>query len=369
MKKVERFITFDIRGMHDEDKLVNSLLNSSVEYMNKRVIGSPKLYAKMSGHEVEKFSYDSMVAVAPSVGFPINCIDLVSGYVFPDIVLHGHQYGVEIKSTQKDNWTSTGSSIVESTRSSEAKRIYMLFGKLGGFPEFRCKPYQMCLSNIAVTHSPRYLIDMNLPSEDNIFAKMNVEYDQFRQLSETDKISIVRDFYKRKAKERDCDEMPWWMGETTSVNLSFYNDLSMSQKNILQAKAFILFQSLYENDGRRRYRQVVWWLCNYYSLLCPNMRDDFSAGGRCNYINGVQLHAPYPHIVKELLLLHDTIKSLLYHPDEDLIQGIKDFWDFDYDITDLYVAWVGMVVKCFKNNPNLAHIDIKRLFEIGAIPG
>lgn len=92
--------------------------------------------------------------------------ELVSGHVFPDIILHECNYGVEIKSTQKDAWTSTGSSIVESSRSEKANRIYLLFGKLGGEPEFRCKPYQQCLSNIAVTHAPRYLIDMNLRTND-----------------------------------------------------------------------------------------------------------------------------------------------------------------------------------------------------------
>lgn len=58
---------------------------------------------------------------------------LVSGHTFPDIVAERY-FGVEVKSTKHNHWTSTGSSIVESTRSEWVDNIYMLFGKLGGNP-------------------------------------------------------------------------------------------------------------------------------------------------------------------------------------------------------------------------------------------
>lgn len=42
-------------------------------------------------------------------------IRLVSAQYFPDIIAEKY-YGVEVKSTKENHWTSTGSSIVESTR-------------------------------------------------------------------------------------------------------------------------------------------------------------------------------------------------------------------------------------------------------------
>lgn len=363
-----RFVAFNLEGMNETDKLVNSLLSASIDYMNKTAARDPSGYGSLSGSQVEKLSCNSMKEVAPSVGFPRERIDLVSGHVFPDIILHSYNYGVEIKSTQKDSWTSTGSSIVESSRSPETDRIYMLFGKLGGSPEFRCKPYQQCLSNIAVTHSPRYLIDMNLSNKDNIFSKMKTDYDDFRILLENDKINKVRQYYIAKAKAEGKYEMPWWMGETTNVNLSFYNDLSVEEKSEIQARACILFQSLYSKDSRNRYRPISLWLCNNYSLLCPNMRDDFSAGGQCTSINGELLKKPYPHIVQEILNNQDTIKALLYHPDEDILMGIHDFWDFDYDANDLYGSWLDMIESCFDENPQLSFVPIRELLENNAKP-
>jgi hypothetical protein len=370
MEQEARFIAFDLEGMNHIDQLVANLLDHTISFMNKEVhLGmSQHNYPIMNGADVEKLSYDSMRKVAPQIGFDTSRIDLVSGHTFPDIILHETRYGVEVKSTKKDSWISTGSSIVESTRNINTDHIYMLFGKLGGTPEFRCKPYQQCLSNIAVTHSPRYLIDMDLTQEENIFYKMKTNYEDFRQFEESQKISIVREYYLQKAKAERKYEMPWWMGGTTNVNLAFYNDLSLSEKNMIQARACILFKSLYQNDSRNRYRPISLWLCNSYSLLCPNMRDDFSAGGKCTVINGKKLEKAYPHIVKELLLSHKQIKTLLTDPDEDILRDIQDFWDFDYNKNNLYDSWLKMVVGCFKKNPQLNFIPIKKLLETDAIP-
>lgn len=132
----QRFLSFDVEGMNHVDQLVTSLLDSALSYLNEKAEGHADLYHKMKPNTVEQLSYESMVEVAPSVNFPKERIELISGHVFPDILLHNTRYGVEIKSTQKDAWTSTGSSIIESTRDKDTERIYMLFAKLGGIPEF-----------------------------------------------------------------------------------------------------------------------------------------------------------------------------------------------------------------------------------------
>lgn len=149
---------------------------------------------------------------------------------------------------------------------------------------------------------------------------------------------------------------------------SFYNDLPTSEKNILQVKACILFKSLYEEDTKNRYRPISLWLCNNYSLLCPNIRDEFSAGGKCTIINGERLTNPYPHIVKELLRCHEQIKYILRNPDEDIIRGIHDFWDFTFDEDDYYNSWLNMVEECFKLNPTLSFIPIRELLDSDAKP-
>lgn len=74
------------------------------------------------------------------------------------------------------------------------KQQNLVIGKLGGNPpEFRCRPYQEVLSDIAVTHSPRYLINMELQHGETIFDKMNTTYDEFRTTENN--IAKVREYY------------------------------------------------------------------------------------------------------------------------------------------------------------------------------
>ena len=75
---------------------------------------------------------------------------MVSGASFPDIVAKKY-YGVEVKSTIKNQWKSIGSSILESTRDQNVERIYLTFGKLGKPVAFRSRPYEQFLSGISVT--------------------------------------------------------------------------------------------------------------------------------------------------------------------------------------------------------------------------
>ena len=92
--------------------------------LNERTENDNKLYKKCNGSELEKVALNVLRDVAPSTPFRPENIELVSGARFPDIVAE-HFYGVEVKSTKDNNWKSTGSSIVESTRIDDISRIYM----------------------------------------------------------------------------------------------------------------------------------------------------------------------------------------------------------------------------------------------------
>ncbi len=362
MEQAQRFVTFNLKEKNNVDDLVNELLSKSIQLMNKEAVEKPSFYSKMTGGDVEKYSYDSICKIAPCISFDPKNIELVSGNKFPDIIIDKTIYGVEIKSTQKDAWTSTGSSIVESTRCDGIERIFMLFGKLGGHPEFRCKPYQFCLSNIAVTHSPRYLIDMCLNENDNIFSKLNIEYDSFRKLNENEKICHVRDFLKKRAKrikqEKDKYEMPWWLGETTNANLRFFNDVDEKIQENLIARMYILFPSFLFSNDKYKYKTASLWLCTRHSILAYNIRDLFSAGGKITQVGNRILGKEYPKILENLYKEMPHILKLLDNPDEELINDIYDFWDFKYDKYDLLNSWILELESVFKKNKDLCDLDI-----------
>ena len=360
MNREEKIVSIKKRDINFVNKAFAEFMELSENEFNSRSQNNPKLYKALSPTDLEEVTRDLLKDVAPRTPFRPEDITLVSGYTFPDIMATDY-CGVEVKSTKDDKWTSLGSSIVESTRNTTVGNIYMLFGKLGGNPpEFRLRPYQECLSEIKVTHSPRYLIDMELSEKDNIFVKMRKPYESFRLLEEKEKISEVRKYYLQKAKDEGKNEMPWWLEETSDINLGFYNDLSPADKNEMMTRCYIIFYSMYDSDPQGRYKRIALWLCNHYSLLCPNMRDFFTAGGVCSLFYKGKTRQ-YPHIVGEVIEKVPIIKKLLNNPDLELIKDINDFWDFKFDRNNLFESWLVMLEQHFSKNKNLSDVPIRDL--------
>lgn len=209
-----------------------------------------------------------------------NSIQLVSGAQFPDIIA-AHYYGVEVKSTIKNHWTSTGSSILESTRIPNVERIFMTFGKLGTPVEFRSRPYEECLSEIAVTHYPRYKIDMNLKKGETIFDKMGISYDDLRKMSNPS--APVAKYYRSKLKP---GESLWWsqdveniQEETVPMTVKLFSTLDKEEKDIYRVQMVTLFPTLL-GCSQSKYDNPSLWLLTQKGIISTHIRDEFSAGGQ-----------------------------------------------------------------------------------------
>lgn len=305
--------------------------------LNNRANVDPIYFRSLSPTQLENISVSCMKEVAPSTPFRPEEIKLVSGIAFPDIVADTY-YGVEVKSTQSDHWKSTGSSIIETTRNKKVESIYMLFGKLGGKPEFRCRPYEDCLYDITVTHSPRYLIDMNTDKNNTIFAKMNTSYNKLR--TSKDSIAQVRRYYRDLIKAEDRQAMPWWLDEiedrSNSLIVRHITSISPEEKQRVIAQMYLLFPSCMIESN---YIEPAMWLVAYHKIVCHNMRDYFSAGGRARYLNGQELSIPVPAIVKRFLDIAPIIKS-------EIGEMISELDIFNPELLagdNLYLNWVEQV--------------------------
>ncbi len=311
-------------------------MNKTNTYMNK-LAQDTNYYVGCDSKQLEKEVLSAMKEQCKGTSFLPDDIQLVSGQRFPDIIASKH-FGVEVKSTKENKWVSTGSSIVESTRIEDVNHIYMLFGKLGGKPiEFRCKPYHNCLYDIAVTHSPRYLIDMEITQERTIFSKMGIEYDKFR-LSE-DPISTVRSYYLEKIKKEKRMAMPWWIGSetVTSPTLRLWSGRSLDQEkqNIYKAQLLILFPTEICNSN---YDRATLWLCIRHSIINTHFRDLFTAGGQVQIEN-----CCCPAIIKRILRVAPIVKQILL--EESLLFDIKDNNPDLFYAKDKYAYWVLQVSK------------------------
>ena len=345
----ENIITVRNRNLQKADEAFADFMIMLESYLNEKAAAIPGTYCDCKSKELENVVVNVMKELCGRTPFRAEEIRLVSAQYFPDIIAEKY-YGVEVKSTKENHWTSTGSSIVESTRDKNVENIYMLFGKLGGkTAEFKCRPYEDCLSDIAVTHSPRYLINMELTKEQTIFSKMGVAYDQLRNAP--DSIEIVRKYYREKAIKAKKKAMPWWLGTSAEESLEEHTDMNISlwvdngeyadpeRNKRLKAEIFILFPEVVSGN----YENAALWLCTRRSVVNFHMRDTFSAGGQQLKLNDELLPFPLPHVVGELLESATLIKNYLLNSD-DLDLDISEFRP-ELMLPNRYEVWLNDIWK------------------------
>lgn len=320
------------------------LMKKTEQIMNDKARSNPNDFRKISPSELECCSVDAVKFACSDSPFKADEVQLVSGQKFPDIVANKY-YGIEVKQTKSNSWISTGSSIVETTRVDSVDDIYMLFGNLGGtIPKFKCRPYQDVLCDIAVTHSPRYLINMELGKNETIFAKMGTTYDTFRKSD--DLIAQVRCYYRERAIQQNRQEMPWWITsdnveQAHSFNITLWNSLEAREKRELQAKCMILFpEALNPASSKTKYNNTTLWLCSYCQVVNPNIRDLYSAGGKITHVNGKRLASPAAQVFKIIVEYAEDIKAKLANPTLDLCIMIKEFNPALLRGSDMYEQWL-----------------------------
>lgn len=270
-----------------------SLMQRTDELLNYDALQRPTYYASRGGNPLEDDVKAALDECAKGTLFE-NTIEKVSGQKFPDIVA-AKFYGVEVKSTKNNHWTSTGSSILESSRITDIERIFMTFGKLGGDPiEFLSRPYEECLSGIAMTHMPRYLIDMRLQKGETIFDKMGILYDELRLMDNP--IAPVSKYYRSQLKE---GESLWWASdaadETVPVKIRIWGTVPAEEKRKLTTYGCANYPEIF----RGNYDRYALWLTSQ-GVVDSHIRDQFSAGGQETIIlltgEAVKLPAVYRRV-------------------------------------------------------------------------
>lgn len=269
-------------------------------------------YAGRGGHLLEQDVYRAICWCAQQTPFA-GSIRLVSGAAFPDIVAGGY-YGVEVKSTIKNRWTSVGGSILESTRIGDVQRIFLTFGKLGHPVEFRSRPYEACLSGISVTHYPRYQIDMCLEQGQTIFDKMGIPYDVLRRLENP--VAPVSAYYRAQLQP---GERLWWAADETEGSgpptLRLWSSLSPEEKESQLAQGCALFPELMADGSRmkNKYDRFSLWLVAEHGVVNTHLRDGISAGGQVELptLEGslVRMPAVFGRIHRYHTLIAQTIEQ------------------------------------------------------------
>lgn len=302
-----------------EQLLKNSLL-SIQEDSTKR----PKYFLDREGKKLEIDVYEAMKNNALGTIFENN-IKLISGQKFPDIVTHimkNDGYGVEIKTTKQNHWRTTGNSILENTRVDDVRRIYLFFGKLHSPIEFRFRKYEECLYDVAVTHSPRYLVDMNTPLNETIFDKISIPYDDLRKSPYP--VKPIKEYYR---KNLGPGEDVWWIDDdevtTPSIIVRLWNNLLRTEKENLRNQALALFPEVFSKDNKNKYTQFATWLVAKHGVVPHALRDSFTAGGK----EDITVHnVTYNRLPKIIKILQTNIPSIIEHLRALSNEDLSHYW-------------------------------------------
>lgn len=348
----------DTNGRYND--FVRLMKATTCELKNSAITGKID-FAKHQGEKLEWVVLEQMKILAGEYNFnPENIIHTERQH-FPDIISENY-FGVEVKATKENTWTSTGSSITESLREDCVKKVFLLFGKLS-FPQvdFRCKPYEDCLYDISVTHNPRYLINMDLSKEDKtVFQKLGVDYDQFRL--DNNRIDIIRTYYREKYKNNGR-EMPWWIGDEPEDSkikniggIRLYTNISRTEKDYLKLCGFILFPEVLVS----RYGKLAMWLCSRHSIVNPSIRDMYSAGGQMNiYIDNKSVCVKVRKSLCEFLIAIDSLRDI-FNERYDVYNEISYYSDYYSIGKDSYLEWKKVVNSYFTE----IHLNIDKVMEL-----
>lgn len=283
-----------------------NLVSRMDNMLNQEAKANPSYYQGRAGKPLEKDVYETLCECSKGTEFQ-NTIHLISGFSFPDIVA-ARYYGVEVKSTKENHWTSTGSSILESTRDPNVERIFLTFGKLGTPVQFKSRPYEECMAEIAVTHAPRYRIDMTLKKGETIFDKMGIPYDSLRKLDNP--AEYVAGYYKKHLKE---GQSLWWAGgdsATTSPIVRLWSSLDTAETESLKVQGYVLFPEMFGNS-RTKYERFSLWLVINKSVVNNNVRDSVSAGGQVLMLTSEGTFVKMPASFGRIEKYKEEIKAIL----------------------------------------------------------
>lgn len=337
-------------------KEFNLLLDSTTIELNKHAKKSSKSISALSGNKLEPYVKDVMTDLA--IGTPFeNSIECIGGQRFPDIIAKKY-YGIEVKTTTQNHWKTTGNSVLESTRVENVERIFMLFAKLASPIEFRCRAYEECLSEVVVTHSPRYLIDMNLGKGQTIFDKIKMPYDVLRK--KDNPIRPIVNYYKSKLKP---GEDIWWMDQdnsnSTNIVIKIWNNLSLNEKQEVKNKAMVYFPELFSNSGDKFGRLAI-WLVTREGVVCPNIRDLFTAGGKGEVLIAKKKYINIPRI---LLNLFNNLNFIQDTIEQTSAIELSEYWGIKTSEKKKFSDWMDLISIQSSRIPDAKHLNVKQILK------
>ena len=305
----------------------------------RRIRIALELNNSISNDEFEEVVFKGLKKVAENTSFH-GKIERTQERAFPDIVIDSI-YGVEVKKTTKKEPVITGNSIFETTRADHVKCIYiMLAYDAITAPKVKWQKYESAITNINVTHSPRYKLDLSA-SKETLFDKLEISYEKFQQLSRERKMKLVREHYVQKGNDK-----LWWLHEQDKpIQYRHFADLSKEEKEKLIGECYFLCPEVFSNSNDK-FESVATYMLSK-RIISHNVRDYFTSGGKVD-----MLGARFPQIAYKACTHMPNIINAINCIDDDLL---SIFWKESPPSLpqDRFEKWLEKVKKEYKGKGDI----------------
>lgn len=247
---------------------------------------------------------------------------------FPDILING--FGVEVKYTQRKTWHGTANSIFEGMRDHKTKQIYLVFCR-ADIPEIRWRKYEDSIKGVRISHSPRYMIDMDL--EESFFDQLNIPYADFLSLTMSEKMVHVRQNVKQRISEH---EKLWWIDEdghhTLPLEVRLYRLLPTDVKRTMRAEAALMCPQIFQGSRKKgKYDPAAIYLLTQHGVFAPQLRDLFTAGS----VAGPERGGNY--LLRSLRHIEQDILEASFRLDDALF---VEYWGSSCPVEKRIVRWL-----------------------------
>lgn len=319
--------------------MLNITINNVLQKLTERIERNKDYLQTTQGTQFEKIIDDLLQIISEN---QTHFLFYHNGeHSFPDfsIIIDEKRYGLEVKYSNSGSWVTNGNSVFEtiSHKGNDIEdnyhEIYIIYGRKPkkrenlNQLEVKYDKYENAVSDITVTHSPRYRLQMRNENEESVFSLIDLPYKEFRLLSVEEKNHLIRDYFKQKQSEQDKWYMPLSLEvDSESVQPQLFEDLAFEQRELLLAEVLILYwEDLFANH-RSNYKRIVSYLVSKYFVVSASLRDKFSASGKIN-IDGLDLDLQYPQILKTYQDKLPLIKQLIEDPDDEFELLCYSIWE------------------------------------------
>lgn len=275
------------------------IVSATVDKLKATAIANPAtITACKSGDDFELKVVDAVTLVLKDLKINGIVHHTPGSHIFPDIVLEfaaGVKYGIEVKSSsasKSKGWKINGNSVMGSTREPGVVATYIIFGKTSKtMLDFKARRYEDCIANVVVTHSPRYLIDMDLAEGETFFDKSKINYNALT--ASENPIGMITSYFQQQGQKA------WWLSDNTPAAVRMFAELPEKEQLELFGYGLAHFPELFQRNSKK-YKRLALWLATERSVVASSLRDDFSAGGQVDLILNGQAYKKLPQIFKRL---------------------------------------------------------------------